>query len=233
MNSEPTVYVVDPDSLSRNAVRQIATNMWLSCRTYISASRFLQDFNPDLPGCLIAEVRIPDLNGFQLQQHLLDQACPLPVIFLSAHATVTGVVRAMRQGAVDFLEKPPEEHRLWECIQEAIRVDSHRRDQLTEQRAFQQKLSQLTAQEQQVLWMMLDDASTRMMAEQLNLSPRTIEARRAAIRHKLEATSQSELMRMALRVRQIEDNHRTPSDAVAPGPRFAIAGKTAAWASHR
>jgi FixJ family two-component response regulator len=206
--------------------------MRLSCRAYISASRFLEDFDAELGGCLIAEVRIPDLSGLQLQQHLRARECPMPVIFLTAHATVSLVVRAMQQGAVDFIEKPPEEDRLWEAVQTALRLDARRRAHLKERRGFQQKLDQLTDQENQVFRMMIEDVPTRAMAEQLKLSPRTIEARRASIRQKLDVSTPLELMRMAIRVFDDEHATLTPKRHAATDPRFTAIGKPASWTAN-
>src|SRR3989304_467910 len=149
--ADATVFVVDSDALARNMVCDLARNMRLRYEAYASGRAFLEAYDRSRPGCLVSEVRIPDVSGLQIQRQLAIEGNPLPVIFLSAHATVAVVVRAMQGGAVHFLEKPPCEQELWEAIQEAIRVDVRGRVALLEKQRLKEKIGLLTGKEREGL----------------------------------------------------------------------------------
>ncbi len=128
MTRDVTVFVVDSDTLSRNAVHETVCKMHLRCKTFESGQRFLAEFDRGTPGCLVCEVQIPDIGGLDIQRRLASEDAPLPVVFLTSHATVPIVVRAMCEGAVHFMEKPPRENELWETIQKAVLMDRRRRN---------------------------------------------------------------------------------------------------------
>jgi len=197
METEATVFVVDADAISRNAVRDLARNMRLACEAYTSGEEFLGAYDGTRPGCLVTEVRIPDLSGLQIQRRLGIEEHPLPVIFLTAHASVPVVVRAMQQGAVDFLEKPPREQELWEAIQRALQEDQRRRNVLAEKELLQRSLARLTLKQQEVLRLLANGKGTRDIAEELHVSTRTVELRRAGAMRKLKIKTPMQLMRFA------------------------------------
>jgi len=204
MSDDATVFVVDSDSLSRNAVNQLVRSMMLNCETYASGQEFLDAYHKSRHGCLVTEVRVPDVSGPQLQRRLAMDEAPLPVIFLTAHATVPIVVRTMQDGAVDFLEKQVSDQQLWESIQRALEIDRKRREALAAKHHVQQRLESLTRKEREVLELLADNHGTREIAEALGVSVRTIELRRSRIFKKLHIKSAAELIHFAI---QAFDGH--------------------------
>jgi RNA polymerase sigma factor (sigma-70 family) len=198
MKSDATVFVVDPDAAARKQVQALAESMHLGFEGYALAQPFLEAYDASRPGCLVSEVRVADVNGLDVLRRLAFQEYPLPVIFLSAHASVGVIVRAIQDGAVDFLEKPPEEQELWEAIQTAIRVDARRRAALAEKQRLREQLALLNPKERQVLKLLSEDKSTKRIAAELRVSVRTVELRRARMMKKLKFRSPVELLHFAI-----------------------------------
>lgn len=198
MEPDTTVHVVDSDSLARNEVCQIVRAMKVRHEAHATGGAFLDALDTSCPGCLVTEVRVPDVSGLQIQRQLALDEVPLPVIFVSAYATVPVVVRAMQEGAVDFLEKPPRQEDLWETIQEAFRVDARRRLALRRKQQLKDQIRSLTPSERQVLELLADDNPMRAIASELELSVRTVELRRARMMKKLGLRSSAELLHFAI-----------------------------------
>ena len=199
MNNGETVFIVDSDAESRKRVCGLVQSMKLRHEAYSLAQDFLDQYDPQRPGCAILEVRIPDVSGLQLQQQLAKQTLAVPVIFLAAHASVSVVVRAIQQGAVNFLQKPAEEQELWDTIQQALRIDRERRTAVAEVQDLQKQLELLTEKEIEVLELLAQEKSTRTIARELQVSVRTVEFRRARMLDKLNLKSPLQLFHFALR----------------------------------
>ena len=198
MNNEPTVFLVDADGPTRDAVRDLVHTMNLPCEAYTSGRAFLDAYLPLRPGCVVLEVRIPDVNGLEIQQRLAAQGALIPVVFLTAQAPVSIAVRAMRGGALHFLEKPFREHELWDAIQEAVLLDAKRRRAAAEREALDEQLADLTPEERQVLEMIARGKSKQTIASEAGVSVRTIELRRSRLMNKLGLGSVVELVIFAL-----------------------------------
>jgi len=198
MNNGETVFIVDSDTESRKRVCRVVESMQLRHESFTLAQDFLDRYDPERPGCAILEVRISDVSGLQLQQQLARHAPPVPVIFLTAHASVPVVVRAIQQGAVNFLEKPADEQLLWETIQQALKLDRHQRTALAEAESIHQRLRQLTRKEHDVLELIGQMKSIRTIARELDVSVRTVEFRRSRILEKLEIASPLQLLCFAI-----------------------------------
>ena len=198
--SSTTVFVVDPDSISRNAVCRLVTKMKLNYEAYESGRAFLDACHWKRPGCLVTEIRVPDVGGLQIEQELRRLAVPLPVIFVSGHATVDVVVRAMKAGAIHFLAKPPDEQELWDTIQDAIRIDGHRRKVFAWADNLKRQLSTLAAEEREMLHLLAVHESIRDIATELHVSVRTAELRRTRLMRKLHFDSPGKLLRFAFTV---------------------------------
>lgn len=198
MTSEPTVFVVDADGPTRDAVRDLVHTMNLQCEAYVSGEEFLEAYDPSRPGCLLLEVRIPGISGLQIQERLASEGAAIPVMFLTARATVSIAVRAMRAGALHFLEKPFRQHELWDAIQEAVLLDEQRRRLAEQHQEIEDRLAQLTPKERQLLRMIAAGESKKAMACSAGVSVRTIELRRTRLRKKLGLTSSIELLQFAL-----------------------------------
>ena len=198
MNNEPTVFVVDADAPTRDAVRDLAYLMNLQCEAYSSGLEFLHAYAPSRPGCLVLEVRIPGINGLEIQQRLAAQAAAIPLVFLTAQPTVSIAVRAMRAGAMHFLEKPFREHELWDTIQEALLLDDRRRSASAERRKLEQSMAGLTSKERLVLGMIAEAKPNKAIASEMGVSLRTVELHRKHLMKKIDLHSSVELVRFAL-----------------------------------
>jgi two-component system response regulator FixJ len=198
MTDQLTVFVIDSDGATRDAVCRLAHTMNLQCEVYASGAEFLESDYLARPGCVILEMRIPDTNGLALQEELARSEATLPVVFLTAHGTVSIAVRAMRAGAVHFLEKPLREHELWDAIQDAVALDQRRRQLSQRQRQCRKRLAELDPKEVRILEMIAEGQSKRAIAAEMQVCVRTVELRRNQIMKKLKFESIVELVHFAL-----------------------------------
>ena len=198
MNDKPMVFVVDGDAITRDSARSLAHTMNLQCETYASGREFLENRTRGQPGCLVLEIRIPDVNGLQIQDRLNREGSMLPIIFLTDHATVSIAVHAMRCGALHVIEKPFREHELWDAIQEAVELDRKRRRLAEERRALEHRMTQLSAKEQTLLKMIAQGRAKQAMAAELGVCVRTVEFRRSQLMKKLELRAPIDLVQFAL-----------------------------------
>ena len=198
MNSTPTVFVVDPDVSSRDVVRELVCTMNLLCEEFGSGQEFLDAYTATQPGCVVLEVKIPDVNGLEIQERLNSSGAAIPVVFLAARATLSIAVQAMRSGALHFLEKPLREYELWDTVQEAIRFDRERREARAQHGGMEQSLKRLTPKERKVLAMIAQGKPKREMASELGVCVRTVELRRSKLMEKIKVATQAELLRFAL-----------------------------------
>lgn len=198
MDDTPIVFVVDPDAGIRDAVRELAHLMNLRCQTFASGEAFLEAHGDSSPGCAILEVRIPGISGLEVQERLAASYPHLTTIFLTGHATVSMAVRAMRAGAVHFLEKPFREHELWDAIQQAVGVSRSRWKNWHETQTLRERLGQLTVKEREVLKLMAEGRAKRTIASQLNICMRTVEIRRNQLMRKLGITNLAELIHFGI-----------------------------------
>jgi FixJ family two-component response regulator len=196
--SDPTVYIVDDDPDMRDSLRWLVKTVGLRAVTCASAEEFLLGFQADGPACLVLDVRMPGTGGLNLFDNLLARGLRIPVLFITAHADVPMAVRAMKSGAVEFLEKPFNGQVLLEKIQRALRDDA---DRLARQRAldeFRARFGTLTGKEREVLAMIRDGRSNKEIAILLEITPRAVELRRASLMKKLGAGSLPELLRLTI-----------------------------------
>ncbi|HYW80455.1 MAG TPA: response regulator [Thermoguttaceae bacterium] len=198
--SGPTVFIVDGDSTGRQTLDTQVGAMGLRTKTFRSAETFLATFDASTPGCLLVEVRMEEMSGLELLERLVQNEIRLPTILVSAHGDVPTVVRAMKAGALNFLERPCRDQELWESLQEAIKTDQSNRQRLAFSDTVSRRMARLTSGEREVLEMLVDGASNKLIAAELGLSVRTIEVRRAKLMKKMKAESLAELVQMALRV---------------------------------
>lgn len=223
MNDGETVFVVDSESASRHRLCELVQSMKLRHEAYSLAQDFLACFSSDRPGCAILEVRIPDIGGLQLQQHLAERTPGLPVIFHSAHVSVPVVVRAIQGGAVNFLQKPADEQELWDSIQQALQIDRQRRVKAAKAESCRQKLALLSDKELEVLQLMAQDKSTQAIARELQISVRTVEFRRARMLNKLHFKSPLQMSHFAIRVFGGQAAEEVPL-ALSFGSAIAVGG---------
>jgi FixJ family two-component response regulator len=193
----PIVFVVDDESAVGVSIKRLLHSVGLEARHFTSASEFLRAKRPDAPGCLVLDVRLPDLSGLDLQQELAKANVDLPVIFVTGHADIPMTVRAMKAGAVEFLTKPFREQELLEAVQRAISRHRQTRDQRASMRVLQSRYELLTPREREVLPLVASGLLNKQVAAELNASEKTIKVHRGQLMQKMEAHSLSDLIRMA------------------------------------
>ena len=198
MNAESTVFIVDDDPAYLESISVLIKSMGVPIRTFSSAEAYLREFDPNLPGCLILDVRMPVTGGLALQESMNQlPICP-PVIVMTGHAEVPTAMRAMRMGAVDFLQKTFSEAELYDAIERAFAKDVVNRKRHTRQADLARQFAQLNAAEHDVLQMVLRGETNKRIAATLDISRRGVEDRRARIMSKLGIENVADLIRMAV-----------------------------------
>mgnify|MGYP001546211969 FL=1 len=198
MTDKPTIFVVDDDPAMRDSLQALLESSGMDVRTFASAGEFLAGDAPARRGCLIADIRMPDMDGLELQQALVDRHAHLPVIVMTGHGDVALAVRAMKAGAVDFLEKPFEESVLLKSVERALsKADTHEEHSRLANEA-ETRLSALTERERDVLNLLVAGKANKVIAHELSISPRTVEIHRGRVMEKTGVRSLAELVRLAM-----------------------------------
>jgi RNA polymerase sigma factor (sigma-70 family) len=192
--SAPTVFVVDDDNSTRELLVWLMKRSDLAVEAFPDARSFLDAYAAGRPGCLVLDLNMPGMSGLDLQQYLKEQGVLLPVIFLSAGADIPKAVRAVREGAVDFIEKPFDYKRVVELVRECLERDRSLRAGRERRKAMSDRLGQLTQREREVLDLVVAGKHNREIAEALDISIKTVEAHRAHLMEKLEVGSLAELV---------------------------------------
>lgn len=200
---EVVVHIVDDEEAVRNSLAFLLATNGFATRIHESASHFLQIAAHIDKGCLITDLRMPDIDGVELLRRLNENGSMLPAIVISGHGDVQMAVEAMKNGALDFIEKPFSEEVLIKAIQRAVHQAASRSRDDAEVERIVENLRTLSARELQVLTGVVDGLPNKAIALQLGLSPRTIEVYRAGLMNKMKAESLSDLVRMTLRVGKI------------------------------
>jgi len=200
MNSEPTptVFVVDDDQAMRSSLKWLIESIGMQVKTYGSADEFLNSYFPGRVGCLLLDVRMPGMSGLDLQAHLAQEDSRLPVIIITGHGDVSMAVKAMKSGAVDFIEKPFHDEELLTSIRNALEFDEKRRALQSRRAEIAVRLAELTPREHEVMEMVTEGRANKEIAGVLGVSAKTVEAHRARVMDKMGASSLAELVRMAL-----------------------------------
>lgn len=197
MAAEETVFVVDDDADVRDSLCALLDSAGLRSEPYESARAFLAAY-AGRPGCVIADVRMPDMDGLELQDELTRRGHGLPVIVVTGHADVPLAVRAMKAGAIDLIEKPFDDGQLIETVKRALALALDARAQTALTEAAASRIAVLSARERQVLELLVAGRSNKVIAFELDISPRTVEIHRAHVMEKMAARSLSDLVRAAL-----------------------------------
>lgn len=189
MEPEPVVFVVDDDAAVRNSLLRLIQSVGLKVRTFRSGEEFLEDFDPDAPGCLVLDVRMRGMSGLDVQKKLTAMGAPIPIIILSGHGDVPMAVRALKAGASDFMEKPFSPQILIDRIRQVIEQDAETRRQRAEKKIIQHRLSCLSDRQREVLDLVVAGLTTNQIARRLSLSPKTVYAHRAEALGKMKTGS--------------------------------------------
>jgi FixJ family two-component response regulator len=193
---DAVVYVVDDDESVCRALARLFRLVGLSVETFRSAKVFLEHPAPDRPACLILDVRLPGPSGLDLQQALRHAGRDLPIVFITGHGDVPSTVRAMKGGAVDFLQKPFNDQELLDCVQNALTRCRAQRAQRAERDEIQGRLATLTPREREVLFQVVTGKLNKQIAGDLGIAEKTIKVHRGRVMQKMQANSVAELVRM-------------------------------------
>ena len=195
---ESTVFLVDDNPAMLHTTAALVEVVFPRVETFASAADFLAAYRPERAGCLVLDVAMPGMNGLELHQKLLRDKVDLPVVFITGHGNVQMAVGAMQAGAVNFLEKPFHEQSLWDSIRKALESDAQNRRRKARRQLLQSRLSQLNEGERAVLNLILEGKINKLIAEELGISTRTVEARRARIMKKMGAHTVAELVQLTM-----------------------------------
>jgi len=193
-----TVFIVDDDEAVRSSLRLLLKSVGLPAVTLSTAQEFLATYDPQQPGCLVLDVRMPGMSGLQLQQQLNVRGAVIPVIFVTGHGDIPMAVEAMQQGAFDFLPKPFRDQDLIDRIQRALAKDQTNRTELRARTRTRERLETLTPREREVLELVTSGKPNKVMAGDLGVSQRTIEIHRSRVMEKMGASSLAQLVRMMM-----------------------------------
>jgi FixJ family two-component response regulator len=202
VGSEATVFIVDDDLAVRDLLRTVLRAAGIGVEVFSSAPEFLDAYQPDRPGCLLLDVRMPGMTGLELQSELARRNIEIPVVFLSGYGDVPVAVEAMQKGAFDFVEKTTNHQELVQRIRKAIEWDQQQREDRGRTSAIAERYEQLTNREREVLELMVTSKSNKLIAAELGISLRTVEGHRARIMRKMQAVNVVDLVRMAIAIRE-------------------------------
>jgi FixJ family two-component response regulator len=193
----PTIFVVDDDRSFLTAVTRWLHVSGYTVQSFTSAAEFIEHYSPDMPGCVIADLRMPGLSGLDLQDTLIKADSPMPVIFLTGQGDIPASVRAMRHGAEDFLTKRASKEELLDAVKRALARDAKAREHRARLGGLRARFAALTAREREVLAHVISGQLNKQIAYDLGASERTIKAHRANLMAKLGLQSVAELVRLA------------------------------------
>jgi two-component system response regulator FixJ len=195
---KPVVFIVDDDAAIRRSLRFLIESVGLDVETYATAEQFLNAYDGSQPGCLILDVRMPGMGGLPLQDELAKRHIELPIIIVTGYAEIPMAVRAMKAGAVDFIEKPFSDQLLLEKVREVIDAYMRRRQSSADRDVLAARFASLSAREREVLEGVVAGKANKVIALELGVGPKTVEAHRAKLMKKLGVDSLADLVRLTL-----------------------------------
>jgi len=198
IRNEPTVFVVDDDAAIRDAIRFLMRTAKLNVETFETAEEFLAQYRAAWPGCLVLDVRMPGMSGLDLHAELQARNITLPVLIVTGHGDVPMAVRAMKAGVADFVEKPFNNDELLQKVKICLQADADFRQEQAQHSEADQRIASLTPREREVMDLLVQGKRNKVIAAQLGISSRTVEAHRSKIMEKMNVTSLSEVVRIAL-----------------------------------
>ena len=194
--SPACTHIVDDDEAIRDALEWLFKTRGVSCRTWPSGERFLDVWQPDWRGCIVLDIRMQGMSGLECFDTLLARGCQLPVIFITGHGDVPMAVSALKKGAFHFIEKPFNDHDLVDLVEKALAADRDRQRVAASRETIEARLATLTQREREVMELILEGKYNKVIAADLSISMRTVEAHRSRIFDKMDVRSAVELAQL-------------------------------------
>ena len=194
-------HIVDDDEAIRDALEWLFKTRGVSCRTWPSGERFLDVWQPDWRGCIVLDIRMQGMSGLECFDTLLARGCQLPVIFITGHGDVPMAVSALKKGAFHFIEKPFNDHDLVDLVEKALAADRDRQRVAASRETIEARLATLTQREREVMELILEGKYNKVIADDLSISMRTVEAHRSRIFDKMDVRSAVELAQLLTALR--------------------------------
>ena len=205
MSEEQVVYIVDDDPDVRESLVILMETVGQAFKEYESAHAFLQDYHGGMRGCLVADIRMPRMSGLELQEKLIDAGSLLPIIFITGHGDISLAVKAMRRGALDFIRKPFHEQNLLDRINEALDIEDGKRQAQMDKQQLVERFDSLSQRELEVLELVAQGKMSKVVADDLGISERTVEAHRSHIMHKLGIHTVAQLIRLKIQIEMLSE----------------------------
>ncbi|NWK79565.1 MULTISPECIES: response regulator transcription factor [Aquitalea] len=205
----PTVFIVDDDPAVRDSLALLIMAQGMRTVTFASAMEFLETYTEGEIGCMVLDIRMPQITGLALQEKLVERGLSIPIVFITGHGDIEQCRRAFQSGAIDFLTKPIDQNRLIDSLRKGIRLSIQQQQQDEETQEVMNQLARISGREREVLELVADGLSSKEIARQLDLSPRTIEVHRANLFSKLGVDSLADLIRFYLKALEATGKKRS------------------------
>jgi FixJ family two-component response regulator len=199
-DEKPCIYIVEDDEAVRDSLALMLESVGHNVKAFATADAFLSAYSPQMSGCIVLDIRMPGMDGMELQSRLNAMNSILPIIFVTGHGDIPMAVEAMQRGAMDFVQKPYREQELLSKISSALKLDEENRQSLQEKQTIIEQLASLTPREHEVMEGMVAGKANKVIAYDLDISQRTVEIHRARVMEKLNAKSLAHLVRMVMTV---------------------------------
>jgi two-component system, LuxR family, response regulator FixJ len=196
MKHEPIVFIIDDDPAVLKSMTLLLESVGIPSKTYQRCQDFLDQYDPSVPGCLVADVRMPEMSGLELQSTLSGRHIDIPMILISGHGDISMAVGAMKKGAVDFLEKPFREQTLLDTINRGLLKDAQLRKTRENKSAFEKQCSGLTSREREIMDLLITGKTNKDIARILDISVKTVDFHRVHVLGKMRANSVLELVKL-------------------------------------
>ena len=198
MESKNIVYIVDDDPDVLDATCMLLESTGLETQRFNSAMSFLNSINQNSQGCIVLDVRMPNMSGLKLQSEIKRREICLPIIFITGHGDVPMAVEAMKNGALEFFQKPFRDQEFIDCVYGALDINQQSLNNLNRVHSIQRRIATLTKREQQIMQYMTEGHITKVIADKLAISPRTVETHRARVMEKMQAKTLAQLIHMVM-----------------------------------
>ncbi len=198
--NKQTVFIVDDDEPVRGALQLLMKSVGHDAKTFATGNEFLASCGPEISGCLVLDIRMPGMSGLELQEKLHKQGVNIPIIFITGHGDVPMAVEAMKQGALEFLQKPFREQDLVDLVNQALEENENSHKLALQRTEIAPRIAKLTPRERQIMDMIVQGKANKVIAIDLGVSQRTVETHRTRIMRKMQAKSLAELVQMAVRL---------------------------------